>query len=74
MNKVLPKNVGYSIPLSRRSSIADVPQRELVYRTIKLYVAGALVWDYSLTVLDIAAQMRIGGQVKKTLAGYPRNP
>lgn len=43
----------------RRGSLDDVPQDELVYRTIKIYLIGALAWDYSETVLDMAAQMRI---------------
>lgn len=59
MNRLPPKRIDYRIPASPRRSIADVPQRELTYRTIKLYIVGALVWDYALTVLDIAAQMRI---------------
>lgn len=65
MNKPLPRNIDYVVSAPRRRSIADVPQRELTYRTVKLYIVGSLVWDYALTVLDISAQMRIGGPVKK---------
>lgn len=51
--------------LPRRKTLDDVPQTQLSHMTVKLYLVGALVWDYTDTVLDIAAQMRIGGATKK---------
>lgn len=49
----------------RRKKLDDVPQRELAHISVKIYLVGALVWDYADTVLNIAAQMRIGGATKK---------
>lgn len=49
----------------RHKTLDDVPQRELAHRSVKIYLLGALVWDYADTVLNIAAQMRIGGATKK---------
>ena len=48
-----------------RKSLDDVPQLKLGYMAVKVYLIGALVWDYTDTVLDIAAQMRLGGGCKK---------
>lgn len=48
-----------------RKSLDDVPQKELAHMTVKLYLIGALAWDYTDTVLDIASQLRIGGAIKK---------
>lgn len=49
----------------RRKTIHDVPRNLLVRMSVKTYLLGALAWDYADTVLDIAAQMRIGGPTKK---------
>lgn len=46
-------------PIRPRHSLADVPQVELVYRTIKIYLVGALAWDYTETILDQVVQMRL---------------
>lgn len=48
-----------------RKTLDDVPQTQLFHMTVKVYMIGALVWDYTDTVLNIAAQMRIGGPTKK---------
>lgn len=45
-------------------SFDDIPQDELFRMAVKLYIIGALVWDYTDTVLDICVQMRIH-EVKK---------
>lgn len=42
----------------RRRTLDDVPQRELLTRSVRLYLVGALVWDYTDSVLALAAQMR----------------
>lgn len=59
----MPNNKYNLIP--KRKTLDDVPQNELAHMTAKLYLVGALVWDYTDTVLDIAAQMRLGGAAKK---------
>ena len=41
-------------------SAKDIPQRTLSMMGAKLYLLGALTWDYADTVCNIAAQMRIG--------------
>lgn len=41
------------------SSLLDVPQTELYRRAVKMYLVGALIWDYVDTILDQAIQMRI---------------
>lgn len=51
--------------MPRRKSLADVPQSELGHMAVKIYLVGALVWDYTDTILDIAAQMRLGGAIRK---------
>lgn len=43
----------------------DIPQKELVYRAIKLFILGSLAWDYADSVLDMAAQRKMGGHFKK---------
>lgn len=44
----------------RQKGIYDIPQKKgLSHRAIKVYLLGALVWDYTETVLDLASQMRI---------------
>lgn len=49
----------------RTHTFFDVPPKELVYRSLKLYLMGALVWDYTETVLDQVSQMRLES-TKKT--------
>lgn len=49
----------------RKKTLDDVPQDELAYRVVKLYIVGSLVWDYTESVLDLAAQMKIPGAPKK---------
>lgn len=44
---------------TRSSSLDNVPSDDLFRMAIRLYLLGALVWDYTDTVLDIAAQMRV---------------
>lgn len=43
----------------RRPTLDDVPQDELLHRSVCLYLIGALVWDYTDTVLKLVAQMRV---------------
>lgn len=50
------KPVGLTI---KPKTLDDVPQTELAHMAVKIYMIGAMVWDYTDTVLDIAAQMRI---------------
>lgn len=38
---------------------ADIPADRLAVMGVKLYIVGALAWDYTDSVLNIAAQMRI---------------
>lgn len=54
-----------AISKPRRGSLDDVPHSELAHMAVKIYMIGALVWDYTDTVLDIAAQIKIG-ETKKT--------
>lgn len=42
----------------RRRTLDDVPQHELLSRSVRLYLIGALVWDYTDSVLALAAQMK----------------
>lgn len=51
--------------LTCKKSLDDVPQDELAYMGVKLYIIGSLVWDYTDSVLDLAAQMKIPGAPKK---------
>lgn len=51
--------------LTCKKSLDDVPQDELAYMGVKLYIIGSLVWDYTESVLDLAAQMKIPGAPKK---------
>lgn len=41
-----------------RRSLDDVPQVPLLHMSVKMYLIGALVWDYADTVCDIAISMR----------------
>ncbi len=50
--------------IKRRRTFDDIPPDHHARMAIKMFLLGALVWDYTDTVLDIAAQMRIT-QVKK---------
>lgn len=67
----------YSIPLigttqrQRQGSLNDVPKEKLD----KLYLVGALVWDHTETVLDIAAQMRISScrKLSRTIRELRKN-
>lgn len=51
--------------ITRKKSLNDVPQNELAYMGVKLYIIGSLVWDYTESVLDLAAQMKMPGALKK---------
>lgn len=64
-----------AISKPRRGSLDDVPQTELAYMTVKIYFVGALAWDYTDTVLDIAAQMKISETKKlsRTIRELHRN-
>lgn len=46
-------------------SITDIPEDILITMRVRMYALGALVWDYTDTVLDIARSMRIQ-KTKKT--------
>lgn len=43
----------------------DLPADETARRVACLALIGTLAWSYTDTVLDIAAQMRLGGQTKR---------
>ena len=43
---------------AKPKSLSDIPQRPLAAMAVKLYLLGALAWDYTDTVVDIAVQMR----------------
>lgn len=64
-----------AISKPRRGSLDDVPQTELAYMTVKIYFVGALAWDYTDTVLDIASQMKISETKKlsRTIRELRRN-
>lgn len=47
-----------------RKTLGNVPQADLGHMAVKIYLIGALVWDYTDTILDISAQMRIGATKK----------
>lgn len=51
--------------LTCKKSLDDVPQEELACMGVKMYIVGSLVWDYTDSVLDLAAQMKMGGALKK---------
>lgn len=57
--KPLPRPTPALILERRRPTLDDVPQDELLHRSICLYLVGALVWDYTDTVLKLAGQMKI---------------
>lgn len=42
-----------------RRTVDDIPVRPLARIAIRLYLVGALAWDYADTILDIAASMRL---------------
>lgn len=46
-------------PVPWRRSLDDVPYKTIGRMAVKINLVAALAWDYALTVLDIAAQMRI---------------
>lgn len=55
----------YRIIRTRESStFNDIPRQELYRRAVKLQMVGALVWDYTDTILDQAIQMRISATKK----------
>lgn len=45
--------------MSGPKQFADIPADRLAVMGVKLYIVGALAWDYTDSVLNIAAQMRI---------------
>lgn len=60
-NKVL--NIPNLFPKAK--SFFDIPKDILSKKAVKMYIIGALVWDYAETVIDIAAQMKLGGETKR---------
>lgn len=56
------------IPELRPKRLEDIPQGRLLRSAAKLFMMGALVWDYAETVCDIAAQMRISETKKLSRA------
>lgn len=51
---VLPK-----FRIEPQKTLREVPERELINMAVRLYVLGALAWDYVDSILNIAAQMGI---------------
>jgi len=45
--------------VSCRKTTLDLPQDKLSVMAVKLFMLGALVWDYADTVCDIASNMRL---------------
>ena len=45
--------------MARPSKFTAIPPAKLSAMGVKLYIVGALAWDYADSVLNIAAQMRI---------------
>ena len=43
----------------RRKTIDDIPTQITGTMAVKLYLLGALLWDYTDTILDIASSLRI---------------
>lgn len=54
----------YDLPSPERS-LSNIPGKFFRRMSIKIFIIGALVWDYTETVLDIAAQMRIDHGIRK---------
>ena len=46
-------------------TIEDVPKDELLKMAALLFIIGRLAWDYADTVLDLASQMKLGGETKR---------
>lgn len=51
-------NKGKKTAKAERKFPPGFPVDELTYRIVKFYMLGALVWDYTDTVLDIVSQQR----------------
>lgn len=49
----------YRYNLPSQKTTKDIPQRPLARMAAKLYLLGALAWDYADTVCNIAASLRI---------------
>lgn len=57
--------INFVNPNPVKKTIKDVPQEDLFKMSALLFVIGRLVWDYADTVLDLASQMKLGGETKK---------
>lgn len=54
----------YDLPSPQRS-LDNIPKKFMHRTSIKIFIIGALVWDYADTVLELAAQMRIDRGTRK---------
>lgn len=54
----------YSMPPVIKT-LKTMPEKDILRLSVKIFLVGALVWDYTDTVLQIAAQMRIGNGTQK---------
>lgn len=54
----------YDLPSPQRS-LYNIPKKFMHRTSIKIFIIGALVWDYTDTVLELAAQMRIDRCTRK---------
>lgn len=68
---VTPINATMMIPLkpytlpSPTKKLNAIPEKDILRLSVKIFLVGALVWDYTDTVLQLAAQMRIGNGTQK---------
>lgn len=49
----------------RKKTLDDLPQREFMRRGFKIFVLGALAWDYTDTVLNEAKRLNLPDETKK---------
>lgn len=49
----------------RKKTLDDLPQREFMRRGFKIFTLGALVWDYTDTVLNEAKRLNLPDETKK---------
>lgn len=54
----------YCLP-SPTKALNAIPEKDILRLSVKIFLVGALVWDYTDTVLQLAEQMRIGNGTQK---------
>ena len=51
--------------IPRKKTLKDLPQREFLIRGCKIFMIGRLAWDYTSTVLEVAATLNLPDETKK---------